>query len=125
MRHRVKTKSFSRPKEQREALFINLACELIEHGRIKTTLAKAKYLRPIVEKLITLAKKQTIHSRRLLNSRLRGNTKIATKLFKEIAPLYKDRNGGYTRIYKLDKRRRGDDAELAIIELVDYPFEEK
>jgi large subunit ribosomal protein L17 len=124
MRHRVKTKKFSRPKEQREALFINLACQLIENGRIETTLQKAKYLRTFVEPLITLAKKQTIHSRRLLNSRLRGNTKVATKLFKEIAPLYKERNGGYTRIYKLDKKRRGDDAELAIIELVDYPFED-
>jgi large subunit ribosomal protein L17 len=124
MRHRVKTKKFSRPKEQREALFVNLACQLIEHGRIETTLAKAKHLRTFIEPLITLAKKQTIHSRRLLNSRLRGNTKAATKLFREIAPLYKDRNGGYTRIYKLDKRRRGDDAELAIIELVDYKTEE-
>ena len=123
MRHRVKVKSFSRPKEQREALFINLACQLIENGRVETTVAKAKYLRPFIEKLITLAKKQTIHSRRLLNSRLRGNTKVATKLFKEIAPLYKDRNGGYTRIYKLDRKRRGDDAEMAIIELVDYSNE--
>ena len=124
MRHRVKTKSFHRPKEQREHLFVNLACALIENGRIQTTEAKAKALRPFIEKLITLAKKQTVHSRRLINSRLKHHKSAADKLFKELAPLYQDRNGGYTRIYKLDKRRRGDDAELAIIELVDYPFED-
>ncbi|WP_456401739.1 50S ribosomal protein L17 [Persephonella sp.] len=121
MRHRVKTKSFHRPKEQREALFINLAVALIENGRIETTLPKAKALRPFVEKLVTLAKKETVAARRILNSRLRNNTKAATKLFKEIAPLMKERNGGYTRIYKLDKRRRGDDAQMAIIEFVEYP----
>ncbi len=123
MRHRVKTKSFHRPKEQREALFVNLACQLIEHGRIETTLPKAKALRPFVEKLVTLAKKETVHARRLLNARLRNNTKAATKLFKEIAPLFKERNGGYTRIYKLG-RRRGDDAEMAIIEFVEFPEKE-
>jgi large subunit ribosomal protein L17 len=124
MRHRVKTKSFHRPKEQREALFVNLACALIEHGRIETTLPKAKALRPFVEKLVTLAKKQNVASRRLLNARLRNNTKAATKLFKEIAPLMAERNGGYTRIYKLDKRRRGDDAQMAIIEFVEFPEKE-
>ncbi|NPA53569.1 MAG: 50S ribosomal protein L17 [Aquificae bacterium] len=124
MRHRVKTKSFHRPKEQREALFINLACALIEHGRIETTLPKAKALRPFIEKLVTLAKKQNVASRRLLNARLRNNTKAATKLFKEIAPLLAERNGGYTRIYKLDKRRRGDDAQMAIIEFVEFPERE-
>ncbi len=124
MRHRVKTKSFHRPKEQREALFINLAIALIEHGKIETTLPKAKVLRSFIEKLITLAKKDTIHSRRLLNSRLRNNTQAVTKLVKEIAPLYKERNGGYTRIYKLAKKRIGDSAEMAIIELVDYEKEE-
>lgn len=123
MRHRVKTKSFHRPKEQREHLFVNLACALIENGKIETTLEKAKALRPFVEKLITLAKKQTIHSRRLLNAKLKDHRKTADKLFKEIAPLYAERNGGYTRIYKLGNRR-GDDARMAIIELVDYPFED-
>jgi len=125
MRHRVKTKSFHRPKGHREALFVNLAVSLIENGRIETTLPKAKALRPFVEKLVTIAKKESIHSRRLLNARLRNNTKAATKLFKEIAPLFKERNGGYTRIYKLDKRRRGDDAQMAIIEFVDYPEKEE
>jgi len=124
MRHRVKTKSFHRPKEQREHLFVNLACALIENGRIETTLPKAKALRPFIEKLISIAKKQTVHSRRLLNAKLKDHRKTADKLFKEIAPLYAERNGDYTRIYKLDKRRRGDDAEMAIIELVDYPFED-
>ncbi len=120
MRHRVKTKSFHRPKEQREALFINLAISLIEHGRIETTLPKAKVLRPFIEKLITLAKEDTVHARRVVLARLRNNKQATTKLFKEIAPLYKDREGGYTRIYKLPKKRIGDSAELAIIELVDY-----
>ncbi len=125
MRHRVKTKSFHRKKEHREAMFVNLAVSLIEHGRIETTLPKAKALRPFVEKLVTLAKKETIAARRLLNARLRNNRKAATKLFKDIAPLLKERNGGYTRIYKLDKRRRGDDAQMAIIEFVEYPEKEE
>ncbi len=124
MRHRVKTKSFHRPKEQREALFVNLAVALINNGRIETTLPKAKALRPFIEKLITLAKKETIASRRLINARLKQHNAAAEKLFKEIAPLYKERNGGYTRIYKLAKKRIGDSAEMAIIELVDYPFED-
>ncbi len=124
MRHRVKTKSFHRPKEQREALFVNLAIALIEHGKIETTVQKAKALRPFIEKLVTLAKKETVAARRLLNARLRNNTKAATKLFKEIAPLFKERNGGYTRIYKLDKRRRGDDAQMAIIEFIEHPDKE-
>ncbi|MBK3332363.1 50S ribosomal protein L17 [Persephonella atlantica] len=125
MRHRVKTKSFHRKKEHREAMFVNLAVSLIEHGRIETTLPKAKALRPFVEKLVTLAKKETIAARRLLNARLRNNRKAATKLFKDIAPLFKEVNGGYTRIYKLDKRRKGDDAQMAIIEFVKFPEKEE
>ncbi len=123
MRHRVKTKSFHRPKEQREALMINLAISLIEHGKIETTLPKAKALQPFIEKLITLAKEETIHARRLILSRLRNNKKATDKLYKEIAPLFKERNGGYTRIYKLPKKRIGDSAELAIIEFVEFPEE--
>ncbi|NPA12734.1 MAG: 50S ribosomal protein L17 [Aquificae bacterium] len=126
MRHRVKTKSFHRKKAHREAMFINQAIDLINYGRIETTVAKAKALRPFIEKLTTLALKGDIASRRLLNARLRNNKAAATKLFKEIAPLFKDRGddksgGGYTRIYKLDKRRRGDDAPMAIIEFVKHP----
>ncbi len=120
MRHRVKTKSFHRRKEQREALFINLAKSLINHGRVETTLPKAKALRSFIEKLVTLAKEDTIHSKRLLNQRLR-DWRTAKKLYSEIAPLLKDRNGGYTRIYKLEKRRIGDGGESAIIEFVKYP----
>ncbi|GAB6071855.1 50S ribosomal protein L17 [Venenivibrio stagnispumantis] len=120
MRHRVKTKSFHRRKEQREALFVNLAKAMIEHGRITTTVEKAKALRPFVEKLVTLAKKQTIASRRLLNARLKDE-KAATKLFKDIAPLFANRNGGYTRIYKLATKRVGDGGEKAIIEFVEFP----
>ncbi len=125
MRHRVKTKSFHRKKEHREAMFVNLAVSLIEYGRIETTLPKAKALRPFVEKLVTLAKKETIAARRLLNARLKNNRKAATKLFKDIAPLFKEVDGGYTRIYKLDKRRRGDDAQMAIIEFVKFPEKEE
>ncbi|MEZ0322774.1 MAG: 50S ribosomal protein L17 [Hydrogenothermaceae bacterium] len=121
MRHRVKTKSFHRPKEQREALLINLAKSLINNGRIQTTEPKAKALRSFVEKLVTLAKEDSIHSKRLLTQRLRGDYKVAAKLYKEIAPLFKDRNGGYTRIYKLEKRRIGDGGQQAIIEFVEYP----
>jgi large subunit ribosomal protein L17 len=120
MRHRVKTKSFHRRKEHREALFINLAKSLILHGRIETTLPKAKALRSFVEKLVTLAKEDTIHSKRLLAQRLKDQ-KVAKKLYTEIAPLFKERNGGYTRIYKLEKRRIGDGGEKAIIEFVEYP----
>ncbi|MCX7760934.1 MAG: 50S ribosomal protein L17 [Hydrogenothermaceae bacterium] len=121
MRHRVKTKSFHRPKEQREALLINLAKSLINNGRIQTTEPKAKALRSFVEKLVTLAKEDSIHAKRLLTQRLRGDHKVAAKLYKEIAPLFKDRNGGYTRIYKLEKRRIGDGGQQAIIEFVEYP----
>lgn len=121
MRHRVKTKSFHRPKEQREAMLINLAKSLIQHGRIQTTTPKAKALRSFVEKLVTIAKEDSIHSKRILTQRLRGDIKSAVKLYKEIAPLFKDRNGGYTRIYKLEKRRVGDGGEESIIEFVDFP----
>ncbi|MGB9765923.1 MAG: 50S ribosomal protein L17 [Sulfurihydrogenibium sp.] len=120
MRHRVKTKSFHRRKEHREALFINLAKSLILNGRITTTLPKAKALRSFVEKLVTLAKEDSIHAKRLLVQRLKDQ-RVAVKLYKEIAPLFKDRNGGYTRIYKLEKRRIGDGGEQAIIEFVEYP----
>jgi len=119
MRHRVKTESFHRRKEQREALFINLAKSLILNGKVETTLPKAKALRSFVEKLVTLAKEDTIHSKRLVAQRLKDQ-KVAKKLYTEIAPLFKERNGGYTRIYKLENRRIGDGGEKALIEFVEY-----
>jgi large subunit ribosomal protein L17 len=116
MRHLVKVKKFHRKKDQREALFKILAHNLIMKEQIKTTTERAKYLRRIVEKLITTAKKQNLAALRRLLSKL--PKKSAYKLFHEIAPRYKDRNGGYTRIIKLPLKRKGDNAELSIIEFV-------
>lgn len=90
---------------------------LIEHGRIKTTVAKAKETRRFVERLVTLAKKQNLHSYRLVVARLRGHKAAAQKLFKELAPQYAQRPGGYTRIIKLGPRP-GDRAEMALLEFV-------
>lgn len=116
MRHLSKVKKFHRKKDQREALFKILAHHLIMNGRIKTTTERAKYLRRIVEKLITLAKKQNLTALRKLIARL--PKKSAYKLYYKIAPKYMDRNGGYTRIIKLPLRRKGDNAELSLIEFV-------
>src|SRR6059058_2553511 len=99
MRHLKAGRKLNRNAAHRAALMRNLTCALIEHGRIITTVAKAKALRPFVEKLITLAKKGTLHARRLAVARLH-NKKMVTKLFKEIAPRFSDRPGGYTRIIK-------------------------
>lgn len=116
MKHLVKTKKFHRKKDQRRALFKILAHHLIMKGRIKTTTAKAKYLRRTLEKLITKSKKQDLSTLRLLLSRL--PKKSAYKLFYEIAPRYKERNGGYLRIIKLPWRKIKDGSELSIIEFV-------
>lgn len=117
MRHRVKTKKFNRHSESRKALIKSLACALFEHGKIETTLPKAKYLRPHVEKLITKAKEMTLHNRRLLIAALQDN-KIVDKLFDEIGPNFKDRNGGYTRIQRT-RVREGDVTQMASISLVE------
>ena len=119
MRHRSKTVKLKRNAAQRRALLANLACNLIEHGRIKTTLGKAKALRPVAEKLITLAKRDDLHSRRLAIAFLR-QTETVKKLFAETAPASKDRQGGYCRITKLGARM-SDSAPMAIIEWVDRP----
>jgi len=116
MRHLVKVKKFHRKRDQRKSLFKILAYNLIMKGRIKTTTARAKYLKRLVEKLVTLAKRQDLHSLRLLISRL--NKKAAYKLFYEIAPKYFDRNGGYLRVVKLPLRRKKDGSELSFIEFV-------
>ncbi|WP_345785672.1 50S ribosomal protein L17 [Pelagicoccus sp. SDUM812003] len=117
MRHRKHRNQLGVKKEHREALLANLSTALIQHGRIKTTLKKAKALRPFVEKVITLAKKGSLHDRRIAISRVRDADAVHT-LFDEKAEQFADRNGGYTRIYKIGTRR-GDAAEMALIELID------
>jgi len=117
MRHRSKTAKLKRNASHRKALLSNLACNLIEHGRIKTTLGKAKALRPVAEKLVTLAKRDDLHSRRLAIAYLHQKDTVK-KLFSEVAPASKDRQGGYCRITKLGARM-SDSAPMAIIEWVD------
>jgi len=118
MRHGDKINNLGRTASHRNALLTNLACQLFEHKKIVTTLAKAKALRPFVEPLITKSKQNTTHQRRLVFSRLQD--KVAVKeLFDVISPKIASRPGGYTRVIKLGKRV-GDNAELAMIELVDY-----
>jgi large subunit ribosomal protein L17 len=117
MRHRSKTAKLKRNASHRKALLSNLACSLIEHGRIKTTLGKAKALRPVAEKLVTLAKRDDLHSRRLAISYLHQKD-IVKKLFSEVASASKDRQGGYCRITKLGARM-SDSAPMAFIEWVD------
>ena len=117
MRHRMKTVKLQRDASHRKALLANLTCSLIEHRRIRTTLAKAKALRPVAEKLVTLAKRGDLHARRLAVAELHQQGAVK-KLFEEIAPACKDRQGGYTRIIKLGQRAT-DSAPMAFIEWVD------
>jgi large subunit ribosomal protein L17 len=117
MRHRKHHQTLGVKKEHRSALLANLASSLIEHGRIQTTVAKAKALRPFVERIVTMAKKGDLHRRRLALSRLRNKAAVK-KLFNERADDFSKRAGGYTRIYKLGNQRLGDAAEMAIIEFV-------
>lgn len=119
MRHGVKKAKLQRTASHRKALLANQACSLITHGRITTTLAKAKALRPYVEKLITLAKKGTLHTRRQALATL-PQPKAVSKLFGEIAEATKERQGGYTRIVKLGQRKT-DSAPMALIEIIDLP----
>ncbi len=117
MRHQKNYRKFSRTPAHRRAMFRNLATALLQHGEIKTTVEKAKDLRGVVEKLITLAGEATLQNRRLAAAYLMDK-KVVQKLFDEIGPQYKSRPGGYTRVIKLDKPRAGDAAEMAIISLV-------
>lgn len=117
MRHRKHRNQLGVKKEHREALLANLSTALIQHGRIKTTLEKAKALRPFVEKVITLAKKGSLHDRRIAIARVRDVAAVH-ELFDEKAEQFASRSGGYTRIYKIGTRR-GDAAEMALIELID------
>ena len=132
MRHLKKGRRLGRNSSHRTSMFRNMAASLIEHERIVTTIQKAKELRPIIEKMITMAKKGTLHSRRVLMARMGTTAKIEfldkegkllgnspiRKLCDELAIRYKDRPGGYTRIMKLHPRRLGDAGETAIIELL-------
>ncbi len=142
MRHRKRTAKLGRTGEHRNAMLANLVCSLIKHKRVTTTLAKAKAARPVAEKLLTLGKAGTLHARRLVAARLRQqprshfkgtpkrkgkvarekwrrNEDVVRILFEDIAPVFKERPGGYTRIVKLNQRQ-GDASQLAILEWVDY-----
>ncbi|TSA35813.1 MAG: 50S ribosomal protein L17 [Verrucomicrobiaceae bacterium] len=117
MRHRKKTVKLGRTTAHRDALLANQVCSLIEHSRIKTTLAKAKAVRPLAEKMVTLGKRGDLHARRLAAGHL-GQKDAVKKLFAEIAPRAAARKGGYTRIIKLGPRQ-SDSAPMAFIEWVD------
>src|SRR4029453_11906331 len=130
MRHQKKTIKLGRTAEHRKALLANQVCSLIEHQRIKTTLAKAKAVRPLAERMVTLGKRGSIHARRAALATLRQKN-VVKKLFDDIAPRSAERTGGYTRIVKLGQRK-SDSAPMAFIEWVDMaevveekPAEEK
>ena len=135
MRHRMRGRSLSRDSEHRKAMRRNMAQSLIEHGRVQTTLPKALEVQPFVEKLITKAKRGTLHDRRLVIAELRdrrltdaeqefvlnesGTEKtVVQKLFADVAPRFSDRAGGYTRIIKLPKYRIGDGGDVVLLQLV-------
>jgi large subunit ribosomal protein L17 len=123
MRHRKKTVKLGRSQAHRDSLLSNQVCSLIEHRRIKTTLAKAKATKPLAERMVTLGKKGDLHARRVAISYLKHKD-IVKKLFTEIAPAAADRKGGYTRIVKLGARL-SDSAPMAYLEWVDYAPELK
>ena len=126
MRHRVSGKKLNRNSGQRKALAMNLSRELLVHERIRTTQAKADFVRGKVERLITIAKRglahddpaRAVHARRIAASRLNNDRELVGKLFDTLAPRYEDRPGGYTRVYKLGPRK-GDNADMVLLELVD------
>ena len=123
MRHGNRGRKLNRTHEHRAAMFANMAAALIKHEQISTTLPKAKDLRPIVEKLVTLAKKGGLHARRQAISQI-GDEEQVTKLFAVLADRYRNRQGGYTRVLKAGFRY-GDSAPMAVIELVDRNPDEK
>ena len=125
MRHFKRGRKLNRTASHRSALLSNLASSFIMHKQITTTQPKAKELRSFAERLITYAKKDSLHGRRLILKNIKGklNKKIANILIHELAPNYKDRNGGYTRIIKLDNRKN-DNAPMCIIEFVDLKLSE-
>ena len=118
MRHQRSGKKLGRDSAHRRALYANLAGALIEHGRVRTTVAKAKAVRPIAEQMITLGRRGDLHARRQALAYLRSQD-VVHKLFSDVAPRFAERNGGYTRVVKLGPRQ-GDAASMALLELVDY-----
>ena len=118
MRHRLSGRKLNRTSAHRKAMFRNMAVALLKHEQITTTLPKAKELRVVVDRLITLGKRGTLHTRRQALSRLNNDTAIAEKLFSTLAERYTDRQGGYTRMTKLGIRK-GDSAEMVILELIE------
>ena len=118
MRHARTGRKLGRDASHRKALYSNLTCSLIEHGRIRTTEAKAKAVRPIAEQMITLGRRGDVHARRQALAYLRTQ-EVVHQLFSEVAPRFRDRPGGYTRVVKLGPRA-GDAAPMAYLELVDY-----
>jgi large subunit ribosomal protein L17 len=118
MRHAKTGRKLGRDASHRRALYANLACSLIEHGRIKTTEAKAKAVKPYAEKMITLGRRGDLHARRQVLSELRSQ-EIVHQLFADVAPRMADRPGGYTRIVKIGPRP-GDAADMVYLELVDF-----
>ncbi len=123
MRHGVAHRKLNRTASHRRAMFANMAASLIEHEQIVTTLPKAKELKPIMDKLITLAKRGDLHARRQAISKIRNTDQVA-KLFGTLGPRYAERSGGYTRVLKAGFRH-GDNAPMAVIELVDRDPEAK
>ena len=119
MRHRNSGRKLNRTSSHRKAMFRNMTASLLHHEVIKTTLPKAKELRRVAEPLITMAKSDSVHKRRIAFSRLRDRD-VVTKLFNELGPRYKERPGGYLRILKMGFRT-GDKAPMALVELVDRP----
>jgi large subunit ribosomal protein L17 len=123
MRHRNAHRKLSRNSSHRRAMLRNLVTDFLEHGRLMTTLPKAKELRPLAEKMITLGKRDTLHARRQVQAYVMREA-IAKHVFETVAPKFADRNGGYSRIIKLGNRK-GDGADLAIIELLGSELEVK
>lgn len=123
MRHHNTNRKFGRKRDQRNALLRSLALSLVTHGKIKTTQARAKEVRPFIEKLITRGKNNNLFARRLVARRI-GNKEAGKKIVNEIAPANEKRNGGYTRIIKLPQRR-GDASPMAVIEFVEKKEEKK
>ena len=121
MRHRRSGRKLGRDASHRKALYANLACSLIEHGRIKTTEAKAKAVKPFAEQMITLGRRGDLHARRQAMAQLRSQ-EIVHRLFADVGPRFADRPGGYSRIVKLGPRQ-GDGADMVYLELVDYEID--
>ena len=120
MRHNVDGRKFGRNTSHRKAMFRNLANSVVDQEQVVTTLHKAKEVRRVVDRLITLGKTDSQHARRMAFSKTR-DAKVVTKLFADLAQRYQSRAGGYTRVVKISDRRAGDAAEMAVLELVDRP----